>query len=143
MADFQSAMRRQQPGFRLNENYDAANAALQLTPQEQALYQRHLSNLWGNGGVTNQDGSRSSLYQMGVTGPGGLTYNLPTVYNGQILSPDSAIQQAAKQGWNTFPSYPTSDAAEARYQAMHNYMDRDTGNYLAIARPDGAPFSLF
>ena len=131
---------RRHPGFRLNDNYNEANAALNMTPQEQALYQRHLTNLWGNGGVTNPDGSRSSLYQMSVGGPNGRFYNIPTVYGGQILPPDAAIQRAIQQGWGTFPSYPTAGAADARYQAMHNYMDKDTGAYFDIQR---APLGLF
>ena len=52
-------------------NYRAADKALKLTPEEQALYRRHLENLWGSGGVDNPDGSRSSLYQAVEQGPGG------------------------------------------------------------------------
>jgi len=40
-------------------NFDAANKSLNMTPQEQALYQRHLTNFYGTGGVDNSDGSRS------------------------------------------------------------------------------------
>lgn len=113
-------------------NYKDANAALQMTPQEQALYQRHLKNLWGNGGVDNPDGSRSTLFQMSTTGPDGQTYNMPTVYNGQILPPGAAYQQAQQQGLQTFPSYETPDQAESRYQQMHGFMDKDTSAYMDV-----------
>jgi hypothetical protein len=110
--------------------YDQARQALKLTPQEQGLYERHLANLNGPGKVMHPDGSISTLYQMGVQGPGGLQYNIPTVYNGQILHPDQAIQAAAQQGWHHFPSYPTPEAADARYDQMHSFMDQDVGNYI-------------
>lgn len=114
-------------------NYDAANSALGMTPQEQALYQRHLANLWGNGGVDNPNGSRSTLFQMGADADG-KTYNLPTVYDGQILPPDAAFQKAQQQGLAQFPSYASPADAEARYQKMHGFMDRDTGSYLDVRR---------
>ncbi len=115
-------------------NYDAANKSLGMNPQEQALYQRHLTNLWGSGGVDNPNGSRSSLFQMSTQGPDGRTYNLPTVYNGQILPPDAAYQQAQQQGLQNFPSYGSGDEAEARYQQMHGFMDKDTGAFFDVRR---------
>ena len=113
-----------------NENFNAANRDMGLTPQEQALYQRHLTNLTGPGGVDNANGSRSTLYQTSVEGPGGRTYNIPTVWDGKILPPAEAIRRVAEIGWDKFPSYGSEDEAEARYQQMHNYMERDTGDYL-------------
>jgi hypothetical protein len=113
-------------------NYNAANRALFMSPQEQSLYQRHLTNLWGNGGVDNPDGSRSTLYQVGFTGPDNRQYNVPSVYDGQILSPDAAIARAQQSGLQQFPSYATPEQAEARYQAMHGYMDRDTTAYMGV-----------
>ncbi len=117
------------------DNYNAANSALSLSPQEQELYQRHLSNLYGSGGVDNpHDGSRSTLYQMSF-GSNGKYYNVPTVYNGGILSPDDAIAAARSQGLANFPSYSSEEEAEARYQAMHDYMERDTSQYFNTREP--------
>src|SRR5215470_10570122 len=87
------------------QNLDAAHKALKLTPQERALYERHLTNLWGTGGVTNPDGSRSTLYQMTMLGPDGRAYNIPTVWDGKILEADDAVQRAMQQGLRNFPSY--------------------------------------
>lgn len=123
----------------MQQNMQAATRQMFLSPQEQSLYARHLTNLWGNGGVNNPDGSRSSLYDVDFTGPDNRQYNVPSVYNGQILSPDAAIQRAFQSGLSQFPSYPSVDAAEGRYQAMHNYMDQDTGNYMGVARVNGYP----
>jgi hypothetical protein len=134
------------PGFNVRQNLVAADAALQFTPEERALYERHLANQWGPGGVDNPDQSRSTLYQMG-TDIDGKTYNLPTVYDGRILPPDDAFARAMALGINTFPSYPSPDAAEARYQRMHDYMDRDAGAYsdvrhgpMELYRPRGGLF---
>ena len=41
-----------------NSNFAQATADLNLTPAEQALYQRHLSNMFGPGGVDHANGSR-------------------------------------------------------------------------------------
>lgn len=125
-------------------NLDAAHAAMRLTPQERALYERHVSNLFGPGGVDNPDGSRSTLYQLSFES-GGKTYNVPTVYDGKILKPDAAIDAAFAQGLNNFPSYPDQAAAEKRYQQMHGFMEGDTAAYLA-RRPNagsnnGTPLS--
>jgi hypothetical protein len=121
-------------GGGVQDNYDDANADLEMTPQEQALYQRHLLNLYEPGGVPggvpNPDGSISTLYQISHE-QDGKTYNLPTVYEGKILSPDDAITRANKEGIDKFPSYATPKEAESRYQAMHDYMDRDAANYFA------------
>jgi len=110
-------------------NFQMANQQLQMTPQEQALYQRHLNNLYGGGGVNNPDGSRSTLYQLSF-GSGGRIYNVPTVYGGSILSPDDAIARAHQIGLENFPSYGSQEEAEKRYNAMHDFMERDTAQYL-------------
>lgn len=121
-------------------NFDIATESLGLNPQEQALYQRHLTNLNGPGGVDNPDGSRSTLFQ--TTLPhNGKFYNVPTVWDGKIeadMSPEgkfqglnqTAMQNIQKTGIENFPSYPSEDAAEARYMQMHDFMDRDTGAYM-------------
>jgi hypothetical protein len=111
-------------------NYAQATADLQLTPQERSLYERHLTNLNGPGGVDNPDGSRSTLYQANIE-HNGKNYNIPTVYDGKIVPVPEAAARAQAQGWNNFPSYDTPEAAEARYQQMHKYMDADTAEHMA------------
>ena len=110
-------------------NFNAANQAMKMSPQEQALYQMHLQNLHGPGGVDNPDGSRSSLYQTTVEIEG-KTYSLPTVWNGQIVSPQQAVQNAQQYGLDKFPSYSSDQEAQARYDQMHDYMEKDTAAYL-------------
>lgn len=126
-----------------------AEAAMNLSPQEQGLYMRHVTNLYGPGGVDNAPtpeepgGSRSTLYQT-VEPHDGKFYNIPTVWDGKretepytrqdgstldVANP-TALSKVAKTGWNTFPSYPTADAADARYGQMHDYLDKDTSDYF-------------
>lgn len=103
---------------------------LAMTPQEDALYQRHLQNLYGPSGVDNPDGSRSTLFQINEE-LGGRNYNLPTVYEGSILSRDDAINRAIQQGLGNFPSYDTPEKADARYiDEMHPYMEDDVRDYM-------------
>ena len=126
------------------ENYNAANVEMDLTPEEQALYQRHLSNLYGTGGVDNQNGTRSTLYQFVQQGPDGKYYNVPTVWDGKIETenwtrpadgkvfdvPNAvAKQNIGNAGWASFPSYATPDEADTRYDQMHRYMEKDTNQY--------------
>lgn len=144
------------PAAPASSNYDAANAALNMTPQEQALYQMHLGNLNGPGGVDNPDGSRSTLYQS-VQEHNGKFYNVPTVWNGKrevekYTRPDgtvmdvpnkTALANVEKMGWDKFPSYATPDQADARYDAMHKFMEADTAAALARrnqAAPNGGNF---
>lgn len=125
--------------------YDQAKKDLDLNDKEQALYERHLNNLNGLGGVDNPNGSRSSLYQS-VQEHNGKYYNVPTVWNGQreteqYTKPDTgetfdvpnqtALQNIQKEGWDTFPSYNTPEEADQRYDQMHQYMEKDTSDYLA------------
>lgn len=124
------------PGFQ------AANLGLHLSPQEQALYQRHLTNLTGPGGVDNPDGSRSTLYQA-VEPHDGKYYNVPTVWDGRRevqpytkadgtvmdVPNQTALDNVARTGWGMFPSYATPDEADVRYDQMHGYMENDTADY--------------
>jgi hypothetical protein len=112
-------------------NRDAAHGEMQFSPQEMSLYNRHLDNLYGSGGVTNPDGSRSTLYQI-TTEIEGKNYVIPTVWEGKILTADEAIARAKEEGLDTFPSYPTGEEAEARYQKMHDFMEKDTQRYFSI-----------
>lgn len=116
------------------KNFNAAQKALKLTPEEQALYQRHLTNLWGSGGVDNPDGSRSTLYQAVMEGPGGY-HSIPTVWEGKIVPPEEAAKRAAAVGWDQFPAYKTPEEADARYMKMHDFMDKDTADYFAVRGP--------
>jgi len=112
-----------------------ADAAMKLTPQERSLYQRHLTNLTGPGGVDNPDGSRSTLFQATVDHDG-KTYAIPTVWDGKILSVDQAVERVRAEGWDKFPAYKNPEEAEARYQKMHGFMEQDTASFKAsTARP--------
>lgn len=114
-----------------------ANQAMGLTPQEQALYQRHLTNLSGSGGVDNPDGSRSTLFQASVEHDGKV-YNIPTVWEGKILPVPEAVRRVEAEGWDKFPSYANEAAAEARYQQMHSFMEKDTQDYFARKNRQGS-----
>ena len=128
----------------LQDNFNAANQSMNLTPQEQNLYQMHLSNLWGPGGVDNEDGSRSTLYQS-VQEHNGSYYSIPTVWNGKRETESwtrpsdgqtfdvpnaTALANVDKMGWDKFPSGPDPDALDARYGQMHDYMEKDTHAYF-------------
>jgi hypothetical protein len=147
-SNFYNATAQAQPQFQ--SNLLAAADMLKLNPQERALYQRHIDNLTGSGGVDNPpdaqnpQGSRSTLYQAVQEGPGGKFYSIPTVWNGKRevepytkadgstmdVPNKTALQNVEKAGWNNFPSYATPDEADQRYQLMHSFMDGDTQRYL-------------
>jgi hypothetical protein len=114
-------------------NLLAAADMLKLNPQEMGLYQRHVANLTGSGGVDHPDGSRSTLYQSSVERDG-KTYNIPTVWDGKILPVDDAVKRVAAEGWDKFPSYNSEQEAEQRYQLMHSFMEGDTQRYLSERR---------
>lgn len=142
---FQQATRGLSPGQQLQQqgvgqpppapfvsSLGAATKDLNLTPQEQFLYQRHLDVLQAtNGGVPNPDGKgNSTLYQTSVEHDG-KTYNIPTVWDGKFLSAKDAVERAGAVGWDKWPSYSSDDAAEARYSQMHGYMEKDMPAYQA------------
>jgi hypothetical protein len=106
-----------------------ADKEMKLSPQERGLYERHLRNLNGPGGVDNPDGSRSTLYQTTVN-IGGKETLIPRVWDGKILSVSDSVQRAKGEGVHNFPTYGSPEEAEARYQKMHSYMEKDTADYL-------------
>jgi hypothetical protein len=139
-------------GPRSDDSAAQAATELKLTPQEQAFYARHLTNLRGPGGVDNADGSRSTLYQA-VEEHNGRFYNVPTVWNGKIETDKfqgrsdgevlevpnaTAKRNIESAGWDSFPSYATAKEADARYEAMHKYMEQDTVRYRDARA--GSPF---
>jgi hypothetical protein len=50
------------------------------------------------------------------------------------LRPDAAVAAANRAGLDKFPSYASGDEAEARYQALHDYLARDTGDFIMRTR---------
>jgi hypothetical protein len=125
------------PPTRYSNNFSAAMSTLNMTPQEQNLYQHHLDNLSGDGKVTQPNGDISTVLQA-VVGHDGLFYNIPLVWDGKTLSPDDAAKRAGAQGWQNWPAYATADAADARYAQMHNFMEKDTANFIR-QQSDSAP----
>lgn len=123
-----------------DDNFAAANATLNLSPQEQALYQRHLTNLKGPGGVTNADGSRSTIRNI-TAEIDGRTYVVPTVYDGKIVSDDEAVTRAKAAGLQSFPSYATEAEAEKRYNAIHSFMEKDAASLSSGANAAGVPLA--
>jgi hypothetical protein len=123
-------------GNSFSDNFDQANKDLGLTPQEQALYKYHLANLKGESGIDNPDGSRSSIKNITVESDG-RHYILPTVAGGKFLTEDEAWARA-KSHLSEFPSYGSEKEASDRYDAMHKYMEQDTGAFQAART--GNPF---
>lgn len=122
-------------------NLDAANAALTLTPEERALYELHLGNLYGQGGIDQPGGARSTVLITRVE-IDGRTYLMPTVFGGRQLRPGTPEFRAAIEaagGPGAFPSYATDDEAKTRYDRLHEYFERDTQEYQRRPRTGQAP----
>lgn len=111
-----------------SKNFRLASSQLKLNKREARLYQRHLTNLYGSGGVDDQLGSRSTLMATTI-GFGGRTYLIPTVWDGKVLSDEQAILRAKREGLRNFPKYKNEAEAQKRYAAIHDYMDMDTEQY--------------
>ena len=112
-------------------NFNAAHQALTMTPQEQGLYMHHLGQTVAP--ATNPDGAPATVAPLNLQ-VGNMFHNIPTVWNRQALNWDDPAQRATllgniqkAGGFGRFPSYPSADAADARYAAMQNYMTRDMG----------------
>jgi hypothetical protein len=127
------------PNVYLQDNFAQAKTDLNLTPQEINLYQHHLTNLSGNGKVIQPNGDISTVLQETVEHDG-KTYNIPTVWDGKILPPDQAEARAAAAGWDKWPSYANEQDAEARYNQMHAYMNKDVGNFKNPATPQAQDY---
>lgn len=120
-----------------------ATKELGLTEQEQNLYSMHLNNLYGDGGVNNPDGSRSTLYQS-VQEHNGSYYSIPTVWDGKRETEPytredgktfdvpnaTSLANVDKVGWDKFPSDSDPQALDDRYQQMHDYMEQDMPAYF-------------
>ena len=103
-----------------------------LTSQEQNLYAHHLNNLT-HGGYVLQDRGRSVSTVLNTTvEQDGKTYIVPTVWNGQQVSPGEAISRAKRIGLEQFPSYSSENEANARYDQLHAMMAKDVEPLLQI-----------
>ena len=123
---------------RANRNYWAALHELNLTPQEQHVYNHHRQN-FNNGGVPHPDGSISTFLNFTTDAGTNRQYILPQVWDNQILDQRAATARAVKEGLDKWPSYPTWQEAEKRYQQIHKYMERDTVDRRLNANPIGQP----
>lgn len=130
-----AGMNRIQVGPRANHMAEA-DAAMTLSPEEKFLYNTHLQNLNGTGKIVHPDGSISSLLQMSFEQDGKF-YNIPTVVGGKQLAPNDAIKAAEQVGLDKFPAYNSEEEAEARYEAMHEFLGKDTGDFIAGTKPPG------
>lgn len=137
------------PDNALSLPLDQAIMDLQLSPQEQNLYQYHLNNLWSKGGFVHpHTGDISTLLQSVVEGPKtvlGSYYNIPTVWEGKQHSDKEAREHAEKVlGWHNLPAYSSPEAADTRYAKMHPYMEKDTLLYrdFSFIPVDHDPFSV-
>lgn len=115
-----------------------AQENLRLNKRESRMYQSHLANLWGSGGVDNGLGSRSTLLTS-IVESGGRHYIIPTVWDGKQLSVEESLQRARKAGLARFPSYSSAAKAEARYNKMHEFMDMDGELYASANAKPAAP----
>ena len=117
-------------GLERQANFNLAQDMMGLNPQEQNLYQHHLNNMGAYAQVFNPDLTGSTVLQITTQGPNGRFYSLPTVWDGRELPPlagrDTAV---ARQGWDYWPSYATEAEAQARYDAMHQFLGRDRTLY--------------
>ena len=101
-----------------------AAEALKLTPEEKHLYQHHLENVARNKTVPMGDAT-ATIRQISVD-HNGRTYNIPTVWDGEILTNHEAMIRALKEGgWKAWPSYKSVKEAEDRYQLMHDALASD------------------
>lgn len=120
-------------------NLSAADRTMKLSPEEKNLYQTHLANLESKGGIDNPDGSRSTLSQATIEHDGKV-YSVPTVFNGKRLDKREDIVAAVdKVGWDKFPAYATAEEAQARYDKLHGFMEKDTEDYMKRTNPDAVP----
>lgn len=111
-----------------DKNLRTASENLKLNARERKLYERHLANLYGPGGVKGEMGNINTLMATTV-GFNGRTYLIPTVWDGKILSDEKAIVKAKQMGLRNFPQYKSVAEAQARYSKLHDYMDMDVEQY--------------
>lgn len=127
------------PGTQWLRDYIARRAPLQYrtapgqpipqdwTQQEKFLYQHHLNN-FRRGGVPHPSGDISTYLSRGF-GINGRYYVLPGVWEGQIIDDeDEILRRAHAAGLENFPSYSSPEEGEARYQVLHQLMERDMIN---------------
>ena len=127
----------EEPSVGDQANLKRADKILKLSPEEKALYQRHLTNMAKTqGGIQNGD-KKSSLLATTVE-VDGKTYVIPTVRDGKILPTKEAVDAAAAEGFDKYPSYPDEVTAKARYDKVHDFMERDMA-----ADPDAVPDKVY
>lgn len=109
---------------------EAAQKALTLTPEERGLYTHYMENGMAPAaaGAAQRPATPAPPFNLQV---GDKFHALPTMWGGQALSWDDPQQRAKllgniqnAGGFAKYPSYPSAEAANARYAALRNYMAR-------------------
>lgn len=109
---------------------DLADKNLRLNKRETRLYERHLDNLYGSGGVDDGLGGRATLLS-DIVSEGGRYYIVPRIWDGEVLKKDEALKLARKESLRRFPAYSSKAKAEARLRDIHEYMDMDSEVWLS------------
>lgn len=113
------------------QHLNSATRELGLSDQEKFLYEHHLDNLHAGLGYHHQDGSISTV--LGTTvGIGDRTYMIPRVHERAIVPVGEAVDIARMRGLSNYPSYDSPEQARARYDKMHEYMDRDVRDHIDL-----------
>jgi hypothetical protein len=106
----------------LGTNFEAAKQQLNMSSEEQFLYNHHLGNL-RRGGIRGNGGA--STYK-GITAEiDGRVYMLPTIWDNKRLSEEESVRRAKEVGLDKFPFYNSEEEAQKRYGAIHEFMDMD------------------
>jgi hypothetical protein len=107
-----------------------ADRNLRLNRRETRLYERHLDNLYGSGGVDDGLGGRATLLS-DIVSEGGRHYIVPRIWDGKVLSSSEALKMARKESLRRLPAYSSKAKAEARLRDIHEYMDMDSEVWLS------------
>lgn len=113
-----------------------------LTPQEEGLLNYSRDNM-RSGKVLEEGGDITSVYITGVTGPDGRIYNVPGYADGKKLTDEEASDRAAQIGWDQFPAYGNGKEADAAAEKVHQYIDRDTEEFVQNRGNSAERFQLF
>ena len=103
-----------------------------MDPRSEKMWRHHAQELL-RGGVVNPDGSISTYRGMTASDPSGRERMLPTIWDGQMLSPDAAYARAMAQGLWRYPGSFSPTRTLYNYMqdpAQHPRMEEDVAAYL-------------
>ncbi len=115
-----------------SEQINVSEETVSNSPKEQFLLDYHRKHLKDKTYGRDADGKMITIRVIGVTGPGGKVYSIPSFWSvggegtvGQVLSNEASTRLAERIGWDKFPVHDSPQEHNRAAKERHRLIEQD------------------